>query len=178
MFIQSRKRKLLINRFFFVVFSITAAFSLTACGNKNQDLKEYKEKMEGFASHIEQLTETLNSLEENTEDGKNTLLSTIDELNNTFYEMSEWDVPEEFSSVDSLADEAYQNFTQAAELYHQAFEKPEESNESHLKAAHEYTARAFKRIDYIGTLLRGELPSDDDVTIISNETHDNESATS
>ncbi len=35
-----------------------------------------------------------------------------------------------------------------------------------MDAALEYYSRAFKRTDYIGTILQGDLPEDESITII------------
>lgn len=77
--------------------------------------------------------------------------------------MAGLEVPDRFSAVDSLADEADENMKQAVSLYHQAYEA-EVFDEGRAQAAREYYDRANVRIQYIISILHGEIPEGEGVT--------------
>ena len=77
--------------------------------------------------------------------------------------MAELTVPERFSAVDSLADEADENMQQAVALYHRAYES-ETFDEGVAQAAREYYDRANIRIQYIIMILHGEIPEGEGIT--------------
>ena len=74
------------------------------------------------------------------------------------------EVPEEFISVESLADEAAENMTQAVSLYHSLYES-ETFDTTIADAANEYYSRANIRLQYIISILHGEIPEGENVTI-------------
>lgn len=135
---------------------------LTACGN-DEALTTYQEDMTAFFEHIAVYNDGMNSIDASSEDAKQQLLGYLDQLESEITWMAELEVPEQFSAVDSLADEADENMKQAVELYHQAYEG-DEYDEAVAEAAREYYDRANIRIQYIITILHGEIPEGDGVT--------------
>lgn len=152
-----------------VLFLFTAM--LTGCGKTDDALDEYKAAMTEFTSHIEELVTSIDSIDLESETRTQEMLGYLDEMNDAFAEMSELTVPEQFANIDELADDASVNLSQAVSLYHEAFDHEDDYDPQLVDAALEYYNRAFKRLDYIGTILQGELPEDESITII----HEDES---
>ena len=77
--------------------------------------------------------------------------------------MAELEVPDRFSAADSLADEASENMAEAVSYFHMAYEG-EEFDPNLEQAAREYYERANIRIQYMITILHGEIPQGEGVT--------------
>ena len=115
------------------------ALSVTGCG-ENKDLTKYRKEMDEFFADIEIIHNKMNTID------------------------AESEVPEEFSSLESLADEASENMSLAVENYHDAYSK-DSYNEYTAATADEYYARANKRLQYMIDILHGKMPEGDGVTI-------------
>lgn len=135
---------------------------LTACG-QDEELTAYQKDMNTFFEHIASYHEGMNAIDASAPDAKNQLLSYLDQLQAEFTWMAELTVPDEFSAVDSLADEADENMRQAVSLYHSAYEA-EIFDEPMAQAAREYYDRANIRIQYIISILHGEIPEGEGIT--------------
>lgn len=135
---------------------------LTACG-KDEALTTYQEDMNTFFEHIAEYNDGMNAIDASDEDAIDQLLSYLDQLQAEIKWMAELEVPDRFSAVDDLADEADENMQQAVSLYHQAYES-EVFDEARAQAAREYYDRANIRIQYIITILHGEIPEGEGVT--------------
>lgn len=143
--------------------SLLCCFMLAGCGNnKNQKLEDYQESMETFFEHIAEYNDEMNNIDVSQEDYVAQMLDLLDGLDGELAWMSTLEVPDEFHAVESLADEASQNMTQAVSLYHMAYEG-EEYDENIEAAAREYYSRANIRIQYIIVLLHGEIPEGEGV---------------
>lgn len=138
----------------FMVFALIS----TGCG-RDASLDEYKKAMETFYAKIVLVDEGMNVLNSENDPNGDKLLEYLDELNLIVSDMAEISVPEQFSSVESLGDEAAENMQKAVELYHQFYDQ-EEYNENLEAAAYEYYERANLRIRYIRDILHGELPDE------------------
>lgn len=138
-------------------------FSLTGCG-EDKELKAYKEQMNKFFSEVEIIHNTMNAINPESETALDELFVCLDKLDVLFASMAALEVPEDFSSVDTLADEASQNMTLAVENYHNAYSK-ESYNEYTAATADEYYSRANKRLQYIIDILHGKMPQGDDIVI-------------
>ena len=145
---------------------IFCALALTACG-RNEELDAYKEDMTIFFEQVAAYNEGMNSIDASTGDATGELLKYLDEFQAELTWMAELEVPEQFSAVESLADEADENMRQAVSLYHQAYEG-ETFDENAAQAAREYYDRANIRIQYIITILHGEIPEGEGVTYTEN----------
>ena len=126
----------------------------TACGKNDEELTAYQEDMNTFFEHL---------ADASAPDAKHHLLSYLDQLQAEFTWMAELTVPDRFSAVDSLADEADENMQQAVALYHTAYES-DPFDEAIAQAAREYYDRANIRIQYIIQILHGEIPEGEGVT--------------
>ena len=135
---------------------------MTACGN-DEALNTYQEDMTAFFEHVAAYNDGMNSIDATSEDARTQLLGYLDQLRDEVTWMAELEVPEQFSAVESLADEADENMKQAVALYHQAYEG-DTYDEAVAGAAREYYDRANIRIQYIITILHGEIPEGEGVT--------------
>lgn len=146
---------------FYLLFSL---LFLMGCGN-DEELIVYEEQMSSFFTNISELNANMNAIDVSDETAAQAeLLSYLDALQTEFNSLAELEVPEEFISVESLADEAAENMTQAVSLYHQLYES-ETFDTTTTEAANEYYSRANIRIQYIISILHGEIPEGENVTI-------------
>ncbi len=141
---------------------VACIFLLTGCG-EDESLNEYKENMETFFNNVAQINDNMNSIDISGEGYVEEMLGYLDSLNDEVSWMAELEVPEEFESVESLADDASENMSQAVSYYHMAYEA-EEFDADMEDAAHQYYDRANTIIQYIITILHGEIPEGEGVT--------------
>lgn len=145
-----------------LVLCLLCILFLTGCG-EDDALDAYQADMETFFGHIEEFDENINAIDVGQEDYVAQLLEYLDELNEEVAWMAELEVPEQFSVVDNLADEASENMGQAVSYFHMAYEG-EKFNPNYEEAAREYYERANIRIQYIVMLLHGEIPEGEGIT--------------
>lgn len=138
------------------------ALFFTGCG-EDEELSQYEQDMKTFFEHIVEFNDNMNSIDVSQPDYLTQMLAYLDALDTEVAWMAGLEVPEEFSAVDSLADEASENMTQAVSFYHMAYENGE-YNPNVEQAAREYYDRANTRIRYIVTILHGEIPEGEGVT--------------
>ncbi len=144
--------------------SLLSALFLYGCG-KDEKLALYKEQMENFFVNIADLNANMNSIDVTDEAAAQTeLLGYLDAIETEFNNLAELEVPDEFISVETLADEAAENMSQAVTLYHQLFES-ETYDTNIAAAAGEYYSRANIRFQYIISILHGEIPEGENVTV-------------
>lgn len=136
---------------------------LTACGKQDEALAAYQEDMNTFFEQVAACNDGMNAIDASSPDAQTQLLSYLDQLQSEMTWMAGLEVPDQFSAVDSLADEADENMQQAVSLYHQAF-AAEPFDENIAEAADEYYSRANIRVQYIITILHGEIPDGEGVT--------------
>lgn len=136
---------------------------LTGCGKKDEALEEYQTNMETFFEHIVEINDNMNAVDVSQGDYVSQMLGLLDALDAEVAWMAQLEVPDEFSAVESLADEASENMTQAVLFYHMAYDNGE-YDENVEGAAKEYYDRANLRIQYIITLLHGDVPQGEGLT--------------
>lgn len=141
-----------------IAISLVIAGLLTGCG-EDEALDSYKESMESFYLQISAIDAGINSIDPASDTDGTQLLGYLDELDSVVAQMAEIEVPEQFASVESLADEASENMSQAVGLYHQLYSSPD-YNEDVASGAYEYYERANLRIRYITDILHGEIPEE------------------
>lgn len=142
------------------------ATTLGGCGSKNKDnaeLLKYKNSMTEVFEAFEKIDSDINSIDPNDADSISQLFEQFDSLENEFKIMADINVPADFSYNESLADEAYDYMVQANEYLKQSF-SDSSYNQYTLDAAMECYKRANKRVQYIISILHGELPSDENVS--------------
>lgn len=134
----------------------------TACG-EDETLSAYLEDMNTFFSRAAEYNEKMNAIDRDSDTALLELLGYLDALEEDIAWMAELEVPEQFSAAESLADEAAENMKQAVELFHKACEG-EQFDDATAQAAIEYYNRTNIRIQYIITILHGEIPEGEGVT--------------
>ncbi len=146
-----------------ICLALFLLFMLTGCGKKDEALEEYQTNMETFFEHIVEFNDNMNAVDVSQGDYVSQMLGFLDALDAEVAWMAQLEVPDEFSAVESLADEASENMTQAVLFYHMAYDNGE-YDENIEAAAKEYYDRANLRIQYIITLLHGEVPEGEGLT--------------
>jgi len=156
---QSSNKKIVCIVAFVLVFSF-----LTGCGKRDVAIDTYKANMETYFSSVATLNERMNNIDVSSVTTKeeldaecDKLLGYLDQLETITNQMAELEVPEQFSLVEGLADEAAENMSEAVKLYHQLYEA-EEYDENIAVGAYEYYERANLRIQYVRSILEGEIP--------------------
>lgn len=152
------KKKLLT-----ILLATCFTLSVTGCG-EDEELTKYKEQMDNFFTEVEIIHNKMNTIDPNSEDALDDLFECLDELDSQFISMAAIEVPDEFSSLENLADEASENMSLAVENYHNAYSN-DSYNEYTAATADEYYARANKRLQYMIDILHGKMPEGDDVII-------------
>lgn len=145
---------------------------LTGC-SENEELNAYKVNMNQFFENVKVYDSSINSIDPESETAVDELLALLDSMEHTFSQMASLEVPEDFPGVEQLADEASKYMTEAVSCYHQAFEG-ETYNAAMADAAKENYDRANLRVQYILSILHGDIPEEiyvyDDQPADSSET--------
>ena len=142
-------------------FCLLFAFLLTACG-ENEELTAYQEDMNTFFERAAEYNDKMNAIDRESDTAVIELLGYLDAFAEDIQWMAELTVPEQFSAVESLADEADENMKEAVTLFHAAYDG-ETYDEASEQAALEYYDRTNIRIQYIITILHGEIPEGEGV---------------
>lgn len=142
--------------------SLFFAFLLTACG-QNEELTAYQEDMNTFFERAAEYNDQMNAIDRTSDTAVIELLGYLDAFAEDIEWMAQLEVPEQFSAVESLADEASENMKEAVALYHEAY-GGDQYDEGSAQAAREYYDRTNIRIQYIITILHGEIPEGEGVT--------------
>jgi len=156
-----------LKKFGKLICGLSCALFLTGCG-EDETLDAYQADMETFFAHIAEFDENMNAIDVSQEDYVAQLLEYLDALDAEVAWMAELEVPEQFSVVDDLADEASENMRQAVSYFHMAYEA-EEFAPNYEEAARAYYERANIRIQYIIMLLHGEIPEGEGITYTEEE---------
>lgn len=152
-----------------------AVLTLTGCGKNDaaDELSSYQASMTTFCDNISYINDQINSLDGTGESDVDTLLKNLDTLDDQFAQMAELTVPDEFATVENLADEASENMTMAVSYYHEAYDSGT-FNPNYADAAYEYYTRANTRLGYILQILHGEEITDENVKFITDDTNPEE----
>lgn len=151
-------------------FKILAIFSVLMClgGCSNTDeekeLASFSASISEFTTVIQDANDQINSIDTTSESASDELLAILDNLDKEFQELAELAIPEQYQSIEDLADEASSNMTNAVSYFHSAYEA-ESFNEQDADIAYQYYTRAMTRIQYIGYVLVGEIPEGENITI-------------
>ncbi len=158
-----------MKKLYLIIVFFLFACTLAGCGKKDDELEQYRAEMEAFTNTINELGTAIDNIDTGSDTCVEELLGYLDEMDSAFTAMGDLKVPDQFANVEELADDASTNLSKSVSLYHQAFDNPEDYDPQLVNAALEYYNRAFKRLDYIGTILQGDLPEDESITIIYEE---------
>lgn len=132
-------------------------FLLTGCG-KNTELENYKANMNQFFENVKIFDASINAIDPNSETAVSELLALLDSMNTSFAQMASLEVPEGFPGVDQLADEASSYMAEAVSYFHQAYDG--EYNPSLEDVARQNYERANVRLQYILSILHGDIPEE------------------
>ncbi len=135
---------------------------LTACG-QDEALTAYQEDMSTFFARAAEYDEKMNAIDQDSDTAVVELLGYLDAFAEDIEWMAGLEVPSQFSAAESLADEADENMKEAVSLFHKAYEG-ESFDEASEQAALEYYDRTNIRLQYIITILHGEIPEGEGVT--------------
>ncbi len=144
-----------------------ASVTFTACG-KDAALDTYKDDMTSFYETVHEKSDAIDMLDPTSDTAVSDLLSLLDEINTAFTQLGEMEVPKQFSSTESLADDAAIYMNEANELYHEAYAN-DSYDENTGEAAKENYERAMERISYIADIFHGEIPDGDNITVITED---------
>lgn len=155
------------NKSFTIFVLLTTIFCLNGCGNATEEEKEladFSASISEFTAVIKDADEQINTIDTSSEDASEELLEILDNLDKEFQELAQLSIPEQYKSIEELADEASTNMTNAVSYYHSAYEE-EEFSEEDADIAYQYYTRAMTRVQYIGYILIGEIPEGDNITV-------------
>ncbi|HOO79936.1 MAG TPA: hypothetical protein PLZ77_03220 [Lachnospiraceae bacterium] len=150
----------------FLWLPLSLMLLLSACGNKS-DLEVYQDSMNKIYQEIITTSTSINGIDATSADAVDTLLAELDTMNASFQTLAAIEVPEEFSSCESLADDAATYMSESVDLYHQAFADGNYQADLGSQAKSKYET-AMLHIKYIGDLLMGNVPEGDGVTVSYN----------
>ena len=148
---------------------LTVILALSGCGKETTELDTYKSNMETFFTTISTLNNNINSIDATSENANEQLLGYLDEMNEAFQTMASYEIPEEFSSIESLASESAEYMEKAVSTYHLAYD--DEYDEASDQLAEQYYQRANSRIQYIIQIFHGEVPSGEGVSVTTEDTY-------
>lgn len=143
-------------------FCLFLAFLFTACG-QDETLTAYQEDMNTFFERAGEYNDNMNAIDRDSDTAVTELLGYLDAFAEDIEWMAGLEVPDQFSAVESLADEADENMKEAVSLFHTAYEG-DPFDEPSYEAALEYYDRTNVRLQYIITILHGEIPEGEGVT--------------
>lgn len=161
------------NKCKYIIGTLTTVLCLTACGHTNEEkeLADFSSSISSFTASIQDANQQINELDVNDANASQELLSILDGLDGKFKELADLSVPEQYQSIETLADEASENMTNAVSYFHSAYEG-EAFDEQDADVAYQYYTRAMVRIEYIGYVLVGEIPENDHVKVQEQELND------
>ena len=139
-----------------LLITLVCMMALAGCGEK-EELTAFKENINNFYTEVSAIETAISSIDEQSEDAVATLLINLEQMSSQFQQLADMEVPEEFISVEDLADDAASYMHEAVRLYGEAYEEDYVSD-SLIQAAAENYESAMKRINYIAVLLQGEIP--------------------
>lgn len=158
---------MLSKKFLLMFFSITASLCLSSCGkstNSQQEIAAFSTQVEDFTNTLKTTDEQINSLSLTDTNTPDELLEILDNLAIEFNNFSELSAPNQYKSIEKLADEANSYMTEAVSYYHDAFEGESFDSQYFDTAYFNYTC-AMTRIKYIGYILVGEIPEDENINV-------------
>lgn len=138
--------------------TLLSVLIFAGCGN-NAELDTYKTNMNQFFENLETYDAEINAINPESESAVTELLIILDAMDNSFSQMAELPVPEDFAGVEELADEASSYMAEAVSYYHQAF-ADDTYNPSLADVAKQNYDRANLRIQYIISILHGDIPEE------------------
>ena len=153
----------LSHKFLLLYFVLLLALFCTACG-KNDELEAYKNSVNTFYNEIATTSASINAIDPTVPQASATLLNYLDMMNVSFQNFAAAEVPQDYIAAESLADNAATYMDAAASQYRQAFTATPYDVTMGAAAKANYD-NAMRCVEYIGTLLMGEIPEGEGVTV-------------
>lgn len=155
------------NKYLTVLAVITTVLCLAGCDaktDKEKELADFSASISNFTSVIKDADAQINAINVSRSEAPQELLGILDGLDTEFKNLAELDVPEQYRSIEELADEASSNMSNAVTYFHSAYDTGI-YNEQDADIAYEYYTRAMTRVQYIGYILIGEVPEGENITV-------------
>lgn len=140
-----------------LLLSMLLCFCLSACGTDPQII-QFEKDINTFCTDISTIDSAINSIDAASVNAVNTLLSNLNQLDKRFQDFALLDFPKDFDYLESMADEASTYMTEAVSYFHKTYPSDDIYDETYADYANENYARAWKRVQIILSLLRGEEP--------------------
>jgi hypothetical protein len=148
-----------------------ALMIMTGCGKKTDpELEAYKESMTSFYSKLSSYDSQINSIDPESESAKYDLLEVLDEMNNSYSDMAQLQVPDEFSGIADISVEAADYMDKANQFYHMAYDN--EFDEDSELLASQYYERANERVRIMLQVLHGEVPEGEGISVETQSTYE------
>lgn len=161
-------KKLYTGALLHFVILVFMASCLTGCGNKtSKELEEYKSSMTAFYDKLAALDSSINQIDPESATAKIELLGYLDEMNEAYKTMAAIAIPDAFSGISEISQEAANYMQLANEAYHQAYDG--DFDEESEMLASQYYERANNRVNVMLKVLHGEDPSGEGVTVTAQE---------
>jgi len=159
------KRKL-----FLLTALLVCIMAFSACSTDPQK-EAFEKDFSQFCTNVSNIDQSISAIDSTSPTASSDLMIQLDSLNNEFNQMSALSFPEEYDYLVDLATEAGEFMNLAVENYHAAFDG-EFYDADAAAIADQYYDRAYKRVQYMITFMKGEVPESSE---ISYQTSDEES---
>lgn len=144
---------------------------LTGCGKKaDPALEAYKESMTVFYDKLSEYDRQINAIDPESESAKYDLLDILDQMKESYKDMAEIEVPEEFSGIADISLEASEYMEKANDFYHMAYDN--EFDEDSEMLASQYYQRANDRVLIMLQVLHGEVPEGEGISVETQSTYE------
>lgn len=153
---------ILKKRIITLILSVLTSACLCGCGD-DPEINRFQQEMDAFCIEISNIDTAINSIDADSDDAVDTLLSNLDKLDVSFQDFAAIDFPEQFDYLEDIAKESSQYMTTAVESYHAAYSN-DSYNEYTAEYAKENYSRAYKRVQIIISFLHGVVPEDVNIT--------------
>lgn len=146
------------------LFLLLLPLSVGGCG-RDEALDAYKEEMNRFYEAVQENSDAIGAIDTTSDTAIEELLGYLDKMESEFTALGDLEVPKQFSAIEPLADDAASYMQEANQLYHEAFAEGYYDDVSGEAARQNYE-RAMKRVSYIADIFQGDVPDDENVTVI------------
>lgn len=156
-----------------IALALLICLTLTGCGDKEErdpEVIQFEKEINTMCDAIVSIDDEINSIEfsyedaEKFEDAKDALIEQLRLLEKEFVAFGELDFPADYDYLEEMADEASAYMTEAVNSYVLMY-----GDDGYTVNMEEYAnenyARAYKRVNIILSLLRGETPDEEGLTI-------------
>lgn len=147
-------------KLFIILINLIFVMQLSACGGQDPKVIQFQKDLDTFCTDISTIDTAMNQIDASSSLAANELLKNLNELDLLFKDFADLDFPKDFDYLESMADEAASYMTEAVSYYQKIYEDEDMYNEIYEDYASENYSRAWKRVQIITALLRGEEPEE------------------